>query len=36
MPLGATSCLDLTASRRGRRGRVMVVRTIDTSSWIIP
>ena len=35
MPLGATSCLDRSASRTEDGGVVMVVRTTTTSRWII-
>ena len=35
MPLGATSCLDQSASRTEDGGVVMVVRTTTTSRWII-
>jgi hypothetical protein len=36
IPLGAFACLDRAASRKGGGTVVLVVRTIDTSRWIVP
>jgi hypothetical protein len=36
IPLGAFACLDRSASRKVAGAVVLVVRTIDTSRWIVP
>jgi hypothetical protein len=36
IPLGAFACLDRAASRKGGGAVVLVVRTVDTSRWVVP
>ena len=36
LPPGAIACVDLTASREDGGDVIMVVRTTDTSRWIVP